>query len=98
MIPDEYKSLMEHFEFSKAFDYIWEKIQELNKRIDEEKPWEMAKNGETEKLRTCLKSLVSNLLEANRMLSPFLPETSDKIIKIFRDPVIPPKEPLFPKQ
>ncbi len=98
MIPDEYKSLMEHFEFSKAFDYIWEKIQELNKRIDEEKPWEMAKNGETEKLRTCLKSLVSNLLEANRMLSPFLPETSDKIIKIFRDPVTPPKEPLFPKQ
>ena len=97
-ISVEYKTMMEKFEFSKAFDYIWGKIQELNKRIDEEKPWEMAKNGETAKLETCLKSLVFDLLEVNYMLSPFLPKTTGKISEIFKNQVTPPKEPLLPNQ
>ena len=47
---DEYAELMDKFEFSKAFDYVWEKVQDLNKRIDEEKPWNLAKTNEIEKL------------------------------------------------
>ena len=96
--PEDYKTLMEGFEFSKAFDLVWEKIQDLNKRIDNEKPWEMAKNGEVEKLENCLKGLASDLLKVSEMLSPFLPETTEKIQTIFKNPVTPPKEPLFPKQ
>ena len=47
---DGYTELMNKFEFSKAFDYVWEKVQDLNKRIDEEKPWNLAKTNEIEKL------------------------------------------------
>ena len=46
----EYQELMDKFEFAKAFDFVWEKIQAINKKIDETKPWELAKNGEKEKL------------------------------------------------
>ena len=98
VIDEDYKALMDRFEFSKAFDLVWDKIQELNKRIDEEKPWEMAKKGETAQLENCLKSLAKDLLAANYLLSPFLPETTEKISAIFKNPVQPPKEPLFPKQ
>ena len=94
----EYKELMEKYEFSKAFDYVWGKIQGLNRMIDEEKPWVLAKNGETKKLNTCLKKLINELLAANLMLAPFLPATSDKIKEIFDGQVIPPASPLFPKQ
>lgn len=93
----EYCALMDNFEFAKAFDFVWEKIQAINKRIDEEKPWELAKKGEKEELDKCLKGLILDLLNANYMLTPFLPGTSEKIVAVFAGEVKPPKTPLFPK-
>ena len=92
-----YCELMDKFEFSKAFDYCWEKVQDLNKRIDEEKPWMLAKAGETEKLENCLKKLLVDLLQVNTELTPFMPDACGKIAEILRDPIAPPKVPLFPK-
>ena len=96
-LPHEYRELMDEFEFSKAFDFAWEKVQALNGQIDEEKPWSLAKNGEVEKLQECMRELIVGLLTVNKMISPFLPETSEKITAIFTDPIVPPEEPLFPK-
>ncbi|MBQ1298562.1 methionine--tRNA ligase [Candidatus Saccharibacteria bacterium] len=93
----EYNELMEKFYFSKALDYVWVRIQELNKRIDAEKPWSLAKNGETEKLQKCLKNLISDLLANAKMLEPFLPASSEKIFEIFRGSITSPETPLFPK-
>ena len=94
----EYAELMNNFEFSRAFDYVWEKVQNINKRIDDEKPWMLAKNGETEKLQECLRSLIIDLLNVNYMLSPFIPNTTEKIFEIFAGEIKPPATPLFPKQ
>ena len=96
-LPEEYCGLMDKFEFSSAFDFAWKKVQMLNSRIDEEKPWSLAKNGEIEKLEKCMHDLIFGLLEANKMISPFLPKVSEKIAEIFTDPIMPPVEPLFPK-
>ena len=93
----KYRELMDKFEYSRAFDYLWELVQGLNKRIDDEKPWVLAKNGETEKLNDCLLGLVNGLLRVNIMLSPFLPGTTEKISKIFAGEILPPEQPLFPK-
>ncbi|MBR2741947.1 methionine--tRNA ligase [Candidatus Saccharibacteria bacterium] len=97
VLPEEYTSLMNDFEYSKAFDFVWEKVQDLNKKIDDEKPWMLAKNGETEKLEECLSRLIDGLLLANYMLTPFLPETVQKIKNVFDGLIEPPKIPLFPK-
>ena len=93
----KYCEMMEKFEYSKAFDFVWELVQGLNKRIDDEKPWVLAKNGETDKLSDCLHGLVDGLLQVNTMLSPFLPGTAEKIGEIFAGKIEPPKQPLFPK-
>ena len=94
----KYRELMDKFEYTKAFDYVWEKVQGLNKRIDEEKPWVLAKNEETEKLEKCLSGLVLDLLQVNQMLRPFLPGTCEKIAEIFAgEKIAAPEEPLFPK-
>ena len=97
-IPQEYRELMDSFEYSKAMDYVWEKLQGLNRRIDEEKPWSLAKNGEKEKLDMCLKNLICKLLNANYLLSPFLPNATEKVSAVFANPITPPERPLFPKQ
>lgn len=97
-LDEVFRKMMDKFEFSKAFDYAWSKIQDLNKRIDEEKPWELAKNGETEKVQQVLQSLVEGLLQANQMLRIFLPETGEQIATIFTaEQIAPPETPLFPK-
>ena len=72
-------------------------IRNINRRIDEEKPWELAKQDNAAALEDCLNSLISDLLSANRELSPFLPGASEKITAIFSGLVEPPKVPLFPK-
>ncbi len=95
---EEYDDLMREYKFSKAFDLVWVKIQGLNKRIDEEKPWNLAKEGEIAKLYTCMCGLIKDLLQANHELAPFLPETAEKIQNVFAgDKIQPPKTPLFPK-
>lgn len=97
-LDPDFCKLMDKFEFSKAFDYVWGKIQDLNKQIDEAKPWELAKNGETEKVTAVLQDLSLGLLSANHMLSVFLPETSAQIHNIFTaEQILPPATPLFPK-
>lgn len=98
-LPSEYTALMQEFQFTKAFDMVWRQIQDLNKAIDQQKPWELAKQGQTTAVAEVLTSLVQQLVGAARLLEPFLPSTAQKITQIFVTPelVTPPSEPLFPK-
>jgi len=82
------------FEFHRALNLIWEKISKLDKYIDKTKPWE--KSG-TELEKILIKP-IRGILEIAVLLKPFLPETSDKIEKIFLAKKIQaPKKPLFPR-
>ena len=96
-LDDEYKALMNKFEFSKAFDLVWDKVQGINKRIDDEKPWALAKEGKRTELEACMTSLIHELLLVNEMLKPFLPTVAEKISAVFAEPIVPPDTPLFPK-
>lgn len=97
-LPIEYRELMDAYEYARAFDFAWDKVQKINRDIDEAKPWSLAKNGEVEKLQECMTGLICDLLDANEMLTPFLPTACEKIRAIFADPIVPPETPLFPKQ
>ena len=99
-LPAEYVELMEKYEYTKAFDYVWERVQGINRKIDEEKPWTLAKSGEATELvkcKKCIGGLIGDLLDVAYLLSPFLPETVDRIYDVFAEPIAPPKIPLFPK-
>ena len=71
---------MDNLEIGAALDEIFEVLRRSNKYIDEATPWVLAKD-ETQKDR--LETVLYNLLESIRVcgifLSPFLPETSEKI-------------------
>lgn len=87
-----------HCKFDRALDAIWEQVRGLNQFIDEEKPWEIAKTGDDGHLREVLASAASDLLEIASLLTPFLPDTSEKIRKVFEEGIIRPLEAtLFPK-
>ncbi|MBQ3325877.1 methionine--tRNA ligase [Candidatus Saccharibacteria bacterium] len=96
----DYEAIMDSFYFSKAFDYVWEKVQSLNRAIDDKKPWELAKDPERhDELLLILGELSDELLQVSYLLKPFLPNTAAAISKVFTsDKILPPDTPLFPKE
>lgn len=93
----EYTELMEKFEFTNAINKAWGMIQDVNRHIEEQKPWQLAKTA-PEQARVSLSGLVKELLIANHHLKPFLP-IAETVESIFTGTgqILPPEVPLFPK-
>lgn len=89
---------IEDCRFDRAFDEIWDQVRGLNQYIEEEKPWQIAKEKDEQHLQEVLAYQVSCLLEIADLLTPLLPETAAKIQHIFEKGVVQPTEgTLFPK-
>ncbi len=84
--------------FDRALDHIWDQVRGLNQYIDEEKPWQIAKEKDDGHLREVLAYQAGCLIEIAELLEPFLPETSAKIKAVFNEGIIRPiTGTLFPK-
>jgi methionyl-tRNA synthetase len=95
----QYEKALEECKFDRALDEVWEQVRGLNQFIEEEKPWEINKKGDTEHLREVLASAVSDLLEVAELLLPFLPATAEKIKAIFGEGIVhAPETSLFPRK
>jgi methionyl-tRNA synthetase len=94
-----YTESLEACRFDRALDEVWEHVRGLNQYIDEEKPWVLAGNQETEHLEEVLSHMLGTLKLIAELLEPFLPDTSERIIKLLSAPKLaPPKHTLFPKK
>ena len=86
------KALRE-FKFNEALIAIWDLISFCDEYIEKEKPWE-----KSEKQFSTIGDLLIALKKIARMLKPFLPETSEKILnqlKAKKGQPIFPRLPLF---
>lgn len=90
-----------NFRFREALLTIWQIISHDNSVIDQEKPWELAKQADPasqKKLSQLLYTLANDLYNIAIALEPFMPRSSAKIIKILTaDKIVKPAEPLFPR-
>lgn len=94
----QYEESLSLCKFDRALDEVWEQVRGLNQYIEEQKPWEIAKNDKDGHLQEVLAYQVGCLLQIANMLEPFMPETAVKIRHIFQEGVIrAPKTTLFPK-
>jgi methionyl-tRNA synthetase len=71
-----YKKAWDNFNFSEALVSIWDLISFCDKTINDEKPWE-----NSDKKIDIISDLLSTLKEIAKLLQPFLPQTSEKILK-----------------
>jgi methionyl-tRNA synthetase len=63
--------------FHKALMSLWDLIDELNKYIDTQAPWALAKDpGKSPRLMTVLYTLAETLRQVAVLLFPFMPQTS----------------------
>lgn len=93
---EEYSKAIEEFRFNDALSFVWQKIANLDKFINNEKPWELLKTNNS-KLKTVLSHAVDQIQEIAALLEPFLPKTAKKIESQFKGPKITSQPPLFPR-
>ncbi len=74
-----YKNYMEELQFNKALETVWDFISMVNRYIDEIQPWSLAKEGNLSRLSTVLWVLAESIRITNILISPFMPETCEKI-------------------
>jgi len=88
----EYRELLRVFEFGKVMDIIWEKIGDIDKRIQKTQPFKLIKTDK-EKAINEVGELVASLWDISNLIVPFMPETSQKIKEAIKANKMP--EPLF---
>ena len=81
-LPGKVEAKMKELRVADAIDEIFVLLRRANKYIDETAPWALAKD---EANRARLGTVLYNLLEAIRfaaiLLKPYLPDTSDKMLR-----------------
>ena len=71
---------MEEYKTSDAIEQIWNLLKRSNKYIDETTPWNLAKDeSKSKRLGTVLYNLIEAIRIAAVLLTPFMPETAEKI-------------------
>lgn len=79
-VEENYEKDIEEFKLYEALEEIWKLIGFCDKYVDDNKPWELAEKDE-KKLERVLSNLLYCLSEIANLITPFLPETSEKIKK-----------------
>lgn len=97
VLTNQVETLTRELLFRDALETIWKEIYRANKRIEDDKPWQLAKEGKTEVLAALLSDLVSDILCVSRLIAPYMPTTSQKLLDGFSGPKISKMNPLFPR-
>lgn len=89
---EQYNDALEGYDLNRAANVMWREIGEMDREIQEREPFKLFKR-EPEEARRIVRTLVFRLARLAVMLSPFLPETAEKIKQAILANKMP--EPLF---
>ncbi|MBU0981718.1 methionine--tRNA ligase [Patescibacteria group bacterium] len=92
---EKFRNGMESFNIKVAIEAALRLAQNANAYVEQNKPWELAKNH-PERLSVVMGNLVFICRELAEMLEPIIPETSAKIKKSIGGDQVQVGEPLFP--
>jgi methionyl-tRNA synthetase len=105
---------LDRVELTGALDDIWQRVRRLNRYVEEQAPWQLAKDPErAADLDRVLRTLVEGLRVVTVLLAPWIPGAADKLLGALGAPdlslsaarfgagtvgAVGALEPLFPKQ
>ena len=89
-VPGRCEKAMESLHVADALTEIWTLFKRCNKYIDETMPWVLAKDeAKKARLKTVLYNLAESLTVGASLLSPFLPDTAERIAEQLGASLIP---------
>ena len=83
-----YHEAIQELQFSRAIDHVFETVQSLNRYIELQKPWQIAKDSDETHLQEVLAYLATSILQIADLLAPFMPDTAIKIKQKFASEVV----------
>jgi methionyl-tRNA synthetase len=88
-LADRVADLVDRVEVTAALDEIWQRVRRLNRYVEEQAPWQLAKDdARADDLDRVLRSLAEGLRVLTVLLSPWLPTTAEKLLGAFGAPDI----------
>jgi methionyl-tRNA synthetase len=112
-LADRIAERIDKVELTPALDDIWQRVRRLNRYVEEQAPWQLAKDPErAQDLDRVLHTLAEGLRVVTVLLAPWIPEASAKLLAALGTPdtslesaalgartigQTQPLEPLFPK-
>jgi len=84
-LPQEMKMLIDEFKINQAIDVIINYASKANEFIQEQKPWELFKQGKQLEGETTLYILLHTIFEIKEAISPILPDFHKRISQVFQN-------------
>ncbi len=73
---------IDEVELTAALDEIWQRIKRLNRYVQDEQPWQLAKDeAQAERLDQALYSLAEGLRVVSVLLHPFMPTSAGRLLR-----------------
>jgi len=80
-LPGRVAELIDEGSISQALEEIWERVRRCNRYVEEQAPWQLAKEeGEAARLDVVLASLIEGVRALTVMLSPWLPASAGRLL------------------
>ena len=77
----EVVGLLDRAEITQALERIWQRVRRLNRYVEEQAPWKLAKDPEQAgRLDTVLRSLAEGLRVVTVLLHAYMPETTERLM------------------
>ncbi len=112
-LAERVSELVDRTELTLALDAIWQRVRRLNRYVEEQAPWRLAKDdARADDLDRVLGTLVEGLRVVSVLLWPYLPASTETLLRALNAPDVAlagarlgagavgrvaPIEPLFPK-
>ncbi len=80
-LGERVSGLIDRVELTNALDEIWQRVRRLNRYVEEQAPWQLAKDpARAEDLDRVLATLAEGLRVVSVLLYPYLPEATTKLL------------------
>jgi methionyl-tRNA synthetase len=80
-LAEALRERLDRLEITAALDEVWRRIKLLNRYVQEEQPWQLAKDeGQSDRLDEVLYTLAEGLRVVSVLLHPFMPESAERLL------------------
>jgi methionyl-tRNA synthetase len=89
VLPAEVSVVLDRADPTRALDLIWERVRRLNRYVEEQAPWQLARDPDAaDKLDEVLASLGEGLRAISVLLWPYMPASVEKLLLALGAPEI----------
>lgn len=78
-LPEKYEAAMARLDYGSALEAAWDLIKDCNRYIENEAPWTLAKEGDTDRLAAVLYNTLEAVRIAALYTAPVMPNTSAEV-------------------